>query len=80
MSYPAGVPTSLVNSSQQWDFPNGWAPLNHMLIQGLRRTGHPKMEDAAFHLADIWLKNNYLVYKKTSYMFEKVIQTFLHTW
>lgn len=75
LSYPAGVPTSLVNSSQQWDFPNGWPPLNHMLIEGLRRTGHPLLEDTAFHLADKWLANNYLLYKETTQMFEKVMQT-----
>ena len=31
---PGGFPTSLVESGQQWDFPNGWAPLQHMVIEG----------------------------------------------
>ena len=30
-----GVPTSLVQSGQQWDFPNAWPPLQHVLVEGL---------------------------------------------
>ena len=25
--YPGGVPTSTLKTDQQWDFPNGWPPL-----------------------------------------------------
>jgi len=35
---PGGIPTSMINSHQQWDYPNGWPPLNHMIIEGLRRS------------------------------------------
>ncbi|CAB4063124.1 TREH [Lepeophtheirus salmonis] len=35
-------PTSLINSGQQWDFPNAWPPLQHILIVGLMNTGHTK--------------------------------------
>lgn len=72
LNYPGGVPTSLVNTSQQWDFPNGWPPLMHMIIEGFRKTGDTDLENEAFHLASIWLNNNYLLYNDTSYMFEKV--------
>lgn len=34
LQFPGGVPTSLRNSGQQWDYPNAWAPLQHMLIEG----------------------------------------------
>lgn len=34
LHFPGGVPTSLRNSGQQWDYPNAWAPLQHMLIEG----------------------------------------------
>ena len=30
-----GVVTTLNNNTQQWDFPNAWAPLQWMLVQGL---------------------------------------------
>ncbi|KHN71472.1 Trehalase [Toxocara canis] len=43
LQFPAGVPTSVKKgTSQQWDYPNGWAPINHMLIEGLRKTGIPE--------------------------------------
>lgn len=33
---------SLIRSSdQQWDYPNGFAPINHMVIEGLRKSNHP---------------------------------------
>ena len=38
-AYPGGVPTSLVKSGQQWDFPNCWPPIEHILVQGLEATG-----------------------------------------
>ena len=34
-----GVATSLVDSEQQWDFPNAWPPLVHMGIEGLEVYG-----------------------------------------
>jgi alpha,alpha-trehalase len=34
-----GVRTTLVASGQQWDDPNGWAPLQWTAITGLRRYG-----------------------------------------
>lgn len=37
LQFPGGVPTSLRNSGQQWDYPNAWAPLQHMLIEGRNR-------------------------------------------
>lgn len=27
LSFVGGVPTSMINSGQQWDYPNGWPPL-----------------------------------------------------
>ncbi|ETN76215.1 alpha,alpha-trehalase, partial [Necator americanus] len=42
-NFGGGVPTSLQkHSSQQWDYPNGWAPLNHMIIEGLRKSDNPR--------------------------------------
>lgn len=47
-NYPAGVPTSLVNTTQQWDFPNAWAPLQFWIIEALR--SQSKMESVAMGL------------------------------
>jgi alpha,alpha-trehalase len=37
---PHGLVTSLTTSGQQWDAPNGWAPLVWMASTGLRRYGY----------------------------------------
>ena len=36
---PGGLATSLVESGQQWDAPNGWAPLQWEAVVGLRNYG-----------------------------------------
>lgn len=36
---PGGFVTTTIRSGQQWDSPNGWAPLEWMAIEGLRRYG-----------------------------------------
>jgi alpha,alpha-trehalase len=37
LKYATGVPVSLVNSSQQWDFPYVWSPNQHTLIMMLMK-------------------------------------------
>lgn len=37
---PGGLVTTLVETGQQWDAPNGWAPLQWIAIQGLREYGY----------------------------------------
>jgi alpha,alpha-trehalase len=37
---PGGLGTTEVASNEQWDRPNGWAPLQWMAVQGLARYGH----------------------------------------
>ncbi|VDM46176.1 unnamed protein product [Toxocara canis] len=70
--YPGGVPTSLIeNSHQQWDFPNGWSALNHMVIEGLRKSENPEMQEQAFKLAQKWVLGNYKVFNITGHMWEK---------
>ncbi|KAF9602497.1 hypothetical protein IFM89_028511 [Coptis chinensis] len=67
----AGIATSLSNSGQQWDFPNGWAPLQHMIVEGLARSGSEDARSMAEDIAVKWLKTNYAAYKKTGTMHEK---------
>ncbi|KAI3469104.1 hypothetical protein Pfo_025767 [Paulownia fortunei] len=68
---PAGIATSLTNSGQQWDFPNGWAPLQHMIVEGLVRSGSEQARCVAEDIAVKWIRTNYLAYKKTGAMHEK---------
>ncbi len=65
---PGGLVTSLTESGQQWDAPNGWAPLHWMAVVGLRRYGH---EDLAREIAGRWLDLNRTVFDRTGRMFEK---------
>ena len=48
-----GLVTTLNETGQQWDAPNGWAPLQWLAIEGLRNYG---FEDDAQQIATRWLK------------------------
>ncbi|KAL3499032.1 hypothetical protein ACH5RR_041764 [Cinchona calisaya] len=68
---PAGIATSLTNTGQQWDFPNGWAPLQHMIVEGLAMYGSDEANSLAKDIALRWIRTNYVAYKKTGAMHEK---------
>lgn len=42
---PGGLQTSTFQSSNQWDKPFGWAPLQMIAVQGLRRYGYNREAD-----------------------------------
>ncbi|KQM36283.1 alpha,alpha-trehalase TreF [Sphingomonas sp. Leaf10] len=42
---PGGLRSTLVDTGQQWDRPNGWAPLQWIAVSGLDRTGHKPLAD-----------------------------------
>lgn len=50
---PGGVQTTLTDSGQQWDLPNGWAPLQWLTYQGLR---HYNFDKTAATLRANWLQ------------------------
>ena len=65
---PGGLVTTLNFSGQQWDAPNGWAPLQYMAIDGLENYGH---SDLAKDIATRWLQLNIRVFKQTGKLLEK---------
>jgi alpha,alpha-trehalase len=65
---PGGVVTSLSDSGQQWDAPNGWAPLEWITIRGLANYGE---DGLAREIARRWLALNRRVYARTGRMMEK---------
>ncbi|MEM9142546.1 MAG: trehalase family glycosidase [Bacteroidota bacterium] len=65
---PGGVLTSLNPSGQQWDAPNGWAPLQWMTVMGLEHYGHSKLAKA---IAQRWVSLNEKVYTNTGKFVEK---------
>jgi len=52
----SGIATTLYPTGQQWDWPNGWPPLQHMLIEGARRSGGNVGREFACSMARTWLK------------------------
>lgn len=69
---PGGLPASLVNSGQQWDFPNAWAPHQHWAAEGLRKLNNKRATELASKWTQRWTLNNFIVFNKTGYMYEKV--------
>jgi len=65
---PGGVQTTEYNTGQQWDAPNGWAPLEWMTIWGLDRCGQ---SDLARDIATRWVKLNSDVFQQTGKLMEK---------
>jgi alpha,alpha-trehalase len=63
-----GFVTSVYNTGEQWDAPNGWAPLEWMMIWGLDRCGQKNLAELA---AKRWIKLNIRVYKHTGKLMEK---------
>lgn len=47
--------TTLYPTGQQWDWPNGWPPLQHMLIEGASRYGGEPGDALAGDLARRWV-------------------------
>ncbi|MCO6492532.1 MAG: alpha,alpha-trehalase TreF [Phaeodactylibacter sp.] len=63
-----GLVTTLNATGQQWDAPNGWAPLQWVSIIGLRNYG---FNDLADKVANRWADLNVRVYRNTGKMVEK---------
>jgi alpha,alpha-trehalase len=65
---PGGLATTPVATGQQWDLPNGWAPLQWIAVRGLRAYGE---EALARTLAQRWLANVDRVYQASGRLVEK---------
>lgn len=63
-----GLATTTEATGQQWDAPNGWAPLQWIAIDGLRRHGQ---DELAQEIAKRWIAENGRVYCKTGKLVEK---------
>ena len=63
-----GLLMTLMDTGQQWDAPNGWAPLQWVAVQGLRNYGY---NDLADKVRDRWVKSCENVFKKERKLVEK---------
>lgn len=65
---PGGVATTNNKTGQQWDAPNGWAPLQWVAVKGLMNYGENELAKTA---AERWVAVNEKVYAATGKMMEK---------
>jgi alpha,alpha-trehalase len=63
-----GLRTTTVRTGQQWDRPNGWAPLQWVAVSGLRRYGQSAL---AGRIAGGWLHTVDAEYRASGRMLEK---------
>ncbi|HAD10957.1 MAG TPA: trehalase, partial [Saprospirales bacterium] len=65
---PGGLVTTCEHSGQQWDAPNGWAPLQWMAFAGLRQYGFHTL---AMEVRHRWVNHVEQTYRQTGKMMEK---------
>jgi len=65
---PGGLLTTPSKTGEQWDAPNGWAPLHWIAVQGLADYGHNDLSRA---IAQRWLQTAARTYCQTGKMVEK---------
>ena len=63
-----GLLTTLEDTGQQWDAPNGWAPLQWVAIQGLRNYGYHRLAD---EIKKRWTTANIGIYRRDGKLIEK---------
>lgn len=63
-----GLVATLTTNGQQWDAPNGWAPLQWVAIEGLRNYGY---HDLANEIKRRWVKVNMKVFTEKHKLIEK---------
>lgn len=63
-----GLRTTTLMTGQQWDRPNGWAPLQWVAIAGLEKSGQPEL---ARDIARRWIGTVTAAYVETGKMLEK---------
>lgn len=65
---PHGLGTTVHDTGQQWDAPNGWAPMQWMAIAGLQRYREQKLAGV---IAQRWVSANLAVFRATGKLVEK---------
>jgi alpha,alpha-trehalase len=65
---PGGLAATTIDTGQQWDSPNGWAPLQWIAIVALRRYGHAELAE---EIACRWMVNVSRAYQRSGKLVEK---------
>lgn len=65
---PGGIVATTLDTGQQWDAPNGWAPLQWIAVVGLTSYGQSRLAET---IACRWMANVSRVYRQTGRLLEK---------
>ena len=65
---PGGIVATTLDTGQQWDAPNGWAPLQWIAVAGLTGFGQSGLAET---IACRWMVNVSRVYRQTGKLMEK---------
>lgn len=63
-----GLVSTLETTGEQWDAPNGWAPLQWVAIEGLRNYGYHALADT---IKQRWIATNMKLFEKSHKLVEK---------
>lgn len=66
--FPGGLPSTLLLTGQQWDAPNGWAPLQWISYKGLKNYGYDSLANS---LKTRWLETVLDEYQESGKLLEK---------
>ena len=69
-----GIPTSLIQSGNQWDYPYVWAPVQYFAMHGIVNHGIGNSPIAGIALNNIlegWMESADIFFAKTGYLVEK---------
>src|SRR5262249_23131665 len=65
---PGGLATTTAKTGQQWDAPNGWAPLQWIAVAGLKRYMHTQLAE---EIACRWMVSVSRAYRRSGKLVEK---------
>nr|ABE27189.1 trehalase [Spodoptera frugiperda] len=71
LDFPGGVPTSLIRSGEQWDFPNVWPPEVSIVVNAIENIGTPEASVLAFETAQTFVRSCHWGFQEYKQMFEK---------
>lgn len=66
--YDGGLVTTTISTGEQWDYPNGWAPLQWIAYRACKNYGY---DELAHEIAVRWTNLNLKVFFETGKMLEK---------
>lgn len=71
LMFPGGVPTSLIQSGEQWDFPNVWPPEVSIVVNALEAIQTEESKKLALEVAQTFVRSCHKGFTQYKQMFEK---------